>query len=124
MPNIFLVQKRKLITWEYDKYTTLTFPIINSISSDIIKSFLLDMHSSLNILELFRYLVEGTYDKDVPEASLRTIQRSGVFLDDQTFMRRLAWGETQFQESSKTYRSAYDGGTWQLDEVCSVYSKN
>jgi len=69
-------------------------------------------------------LVEGTYGKDVTEASLRKMQRSGVFPDDQNFMRRLAWVETQFGESSKTYRSGYDGGIWQLDEVYYAHSKS
>jgi len=54
--------------------------------------------------------------KDVSEASVRKIQRSGIFTDDQSFLRRTAYVETQFGDHSKTYRTGYFGGIWQVDE--------
>ena len=54
---------------------------------------------------------------DVVEASVALVEESAIFPNDNQFLRRLAWVESEDGERSDTYRSGYFGGIWQVDET-------
>ncbi|XP_071095092.1 uncharacterized protein [Haliotis cracherodii] len=57
--------------------------------------------------------VSGSY---VVNAVIDRIRSKCILGDDRLFLRRLAYVETNDGKDSKTYRSGYDGGIWQVDK--------
>ena len=57
-----------------------------------------------------------TYGTDVVEAAVALVEESAIFPNDNQFLRRLAWVESQDGEMNDTYRSGYFGGIWQVDD--------
>lgn len=54
---------------------------------------------------------------DVVFATISRIRESGVFSDDNRFLRRLAFAETVDGTAADTFREGYNGGIWQVDEA-------
>ncbi|XP_072039322.1 uncharacterized protein, partial [Amphiura filiformis] len=57
-----------------------------------------------------------TSGSDVVKATVAQIQNSRIFPNDNGFLRRLAFVESQDGTDLNTYRSDYHGGIWQVDE--------
>ena len=55
--------------------------------------------------------------RDVVDAVVNKIRRSGIFPDDREFLRRIAYVESLFGQHRNTYRTGYNGGIWQVDLV-------
>ena len=53
----------------------------------------------------------------VVKAAVAQIQRSGIFPDDHSFLRRIAYVESRDGTHPGTYRARYHGGIWQVDLV-------
>ena len=53
--------------------------------------------------------------RDVVEAVVDKIQKSGIFPDDREILRRIAYVESLFGNEKGTFRSGYTGGIWQVD---------
>lgn len=53
---------------------------------------------------------------DVVLATISIIDGSGVFTDDNRFLRRVAHAESRDGLDSDTFRDGYNGGIWQVDE--------
>ncbi len=62
-----------------------------------------------------RTLQNGASGSDVVRAVTNKVQ--GVFGDDQQFLRRIAFVESKDGTDSSTYRSGYNGGIWQVDDI-------
>ena len=62
-----------------------------------------------------RTLESGASGSDVVRAVTNKVQ--GVFGDDQQFLRRIAFVESKDGTDSSTYRSGYNGGIWQVDDI-------
>lgn len=54
---------------------------------------------------------------DVVLATIAIIDQSGVFTDDNRFLRRVAHAESQDGTDPGTFREGYNGGIWQVDEA-------
>lgn len=52
----------------------------------------------------------------IVDVSVHKITQSGIFTNDNYFLRRLAFVETRDGMDADTYRDGYNGGIWQLDE--------
>ena len=61
--------------------------------------------------------VAGSSGAAVVHAAVAQIQQSGVFLDDRSFLRRIAYVESRDGTHPNTYRAGYHGGIWQVDLV-------
>ena len=81
---------------------------------------------SLNLLDLFcaqttsdMTKTEGATGIDVVFATVLRIQESGVFSDDNRFLRRVAFAESKDGITPDTFGaiSSYNGGIWQVDEA-------
>ena len=53
--------------------------------------------------------------EDVVNAVVEKLDRSGIFLNDQGIMKRIAFVESKFGQDKSTYRKGYHGGIWQVD---------
>nr|XP_018917487.1 PREDICTED: uncharacterized protein LOC109044297 [Bemisia tabaci] len=62
-----------------------------------------------------RTLEPGAHGRDVVEAVVHRIHKSGVFSDDKDYLRRVAYAESRFGDDPATYREGYYGGIWQCD---------
>ncbi|XP_064382743.1 collagen alpha-5(VI) chain-like isoform X2 [Halichondria panicea] len=62
-----------------------------------------------------RTLQNGASGSDVVRAVTNKVQ--AVFGDDQQFLRRIAFVESKDGTDSSTYRSGYNGGIWQVDDI-------
>lgn len=49
-------------------------------------------------------------------ATISIIDESGVFADDNRFLRRVAYAESRDGLDPDTFRDGYNGGIWQVDE--------
>ena len=54
--------------------------------------------------------------REVVEAAVKKIQESGIFPDDNGFLRRIAYVESRDGEHPDTFREGYHGGIWQVDK--------
>ena len=54
---------------------------------------------------------------EVVEATVEKIQESGIFTNDNKFLRRIAYVESKDGTDSNTYREGYHGGIWQVDKI-------
>ena len=61
---------------------------------------------------------------DVVEASVALVEESAIFPNDNQFLRRLAWVESQDGTRIDTYRSGYFGGIWQVDDTVLLASQD
>ncbi|XP_046559879.1 uncharacterized protein LOC124268905 [Haliotis rubra] len=61
-------------------------------------------------------IAPGASGTAVVKAVVDRIRSNCILGDDRLFLRRLAYVETTDGTNSKTYRSGYDGGIWQIDE--------
>ena len=59
--------------------------------------------------------VAGSTGAAVVRAAVDLIQQSGVFPDDRSFLRRLAYVESRDGEHPDTFRDGYYGGIWQVN---------
>lgn len=66
----------------------------------------------------------GAKGRDVVDAVVRIIDRSGIFPEDSGFLRRWAYVQTRFGEDLATYRNGYYGGIWQVDQDDFEATKN
>ncbi len=62
-----------------------------------------------------RTMQSGASGSDVVKAVTNRVQ--GVFGDDQQFLRQIAFVESKDGTDSSTYRSGYNGGIWQVDDI-------
>ena len=66
----------------------------------------------------------GTSGANVVQATVAQIQQSGVFPDDRSLLRRVAYVASKDGADAKTYRSGYHGGIWQVDNSRFLSSKS
>ena len=62
-------------------------------------------------------LLAKNFGAEVVKATVEKIQESGIFADDNHFLRRVAYVESKDGTDSRTYRDGYHGGIWQVDEI-------
>ena len=62
-------------------------------------------------------IVPETNGSAVVQSVVRNIRQSGIFPNDHSFLRRLAFVESLDGKHSDTYRAGYDGGIWQVDLI-------
>ena len=62
-------------------------------------------------------IVAETYGEAVVLAVVGKIQLSGIFPDDNSLLRRIAYVESKDGNDADTYRLGYDGGIWQVDQI-------
>ena len=55
--------------------------------------------------------------KAVVKAVVSLIRQSGIFPDDQSLLRRIAFVESKDGKDRRTYRAGYHGGIWQVDQI-------
>ncbi|XP_072040074.1 uncharacterized protein, partial [Amphiura filiformis] len=53
--------------------------------------------------------------KDVTQAAVNAVTKSGIFPADNNFLMRIACAESRYGNDPNTYRDGYDGGIWQVD---------
>ena len=70
--------------------------------------------SGISCLGVDKTREPNTSGVDVVKATLRQIQDSNIFPDDNSFLRRLAYVESKDGTDSDTYRAGYHGGIWQV----------
>ena len=61
--------------------------------------------------------VPGSSGADVVHAAVVQIQQSGVFPNDHSLLRRIAYVESRDGTHPNTYRAGYHGGIWQVDLI-------
>ena len=61
--------------------------------------------------------VPGSSGTPVVHAAVAQIQQSGVFPDDHSLLRRIAYVESRDGTHPDTYRAGYHGGIWQVDLI-------
>lgn len=66
----------------------------------------------------------GANGTEVVMATVSRIQQSGIFPDDNRFLRRVAFAESRDGLDSDTFRDGYFGGIWQVDEAIFLVTLN
>ncbi|CAH1787670.1 unnamed protein product [Owenia fusiformis] len=69
------------------------------------------------VLGIDKSLTADVSGEDVVEEVIEIIEGACIFPDDKLFLRRLAFVESLDGKDTKTYRSGYNGGIWQVDEA-------
>ena len=64
-----------------------------------------------------RTIDPGEAGFDVVVATIEQLKELNVFPDNNRLLRRIAYAETRDGVDIATYRSGYDGGIWQVDEL-------
>ena len=68
--------------------------------------------------------VEGSSGALVVNAAIAQVELSGVFSDDRSFLRRIAYVESRDGTRSDTYPPGYYGGIWKVDLVAFQSTQN
>ena len=68
--------------------------------------------------------VPGSSGTPVVHAAVAQIQQSGVFPDDRSLLRRIAYVESRDGTHPDTYRAGYHGGIWQVDLIGFMDTQN
>ena len=67
---------------------------------------------------------EGATGTNVVLATISIIKETGVFSDDNNFLRRVAYAESKDGTDPSTFRKGYNGGIWQVDEAVLLETQN
>ena len=62
--------------------------------------------------------------ENVVEAVVARIRQTGIFGDDRSFLRRIAYVESKDGTDRRTYRAGYNAGIWQVDEIAFLATKD
>ena len=62
-------------------------------------------------------LIAGSSGSSVVLATVRLIDKSGIFVNDYQTLRRIAYVETGDGTSQSTYRQGFNGGIWAINET-------
>ena len=73
--------------------------------------------TGISCLGVDRTREPNTSGEDVVKATLRQIQESNIFPNDNSFLRRLAYVESKDGTDPDTYRNGYHGGIWQVSAL-------
>ena len=73
--------------------------------------------SGISCLGVDKTREPNTSGVDVVKATLRQIQDSNIFPNDNSFLRRLAYAESIDGTDPDTYRAGYHGGIWQVSFI-------
>ena len=80
--------------------------------------------TSLSAGQVDQTLIAETSGEAVVEAVVGKIHLSGIFADDNSFLRRIAYVESKDGTAGDTYRVGYHGGIWQVDQLRFFDTKN
>ena len=80
------------------------------------KAFLLASVLDLVCCQTDLTIVEGAKGTEVVLETVSLIQQSGIFLEDNKFLRRVAYVESRDGLDPDTFRDGYCGGIWQVNE--------
>ena len=69
-------------------------------------------------------IIPEANDDAVVLAVVGKIQLSGIFPDDNSLLRRIAYVESKDGNDAATYRLGYDGGIWQVDQFRFLITQN
>ena len=62
-------------------------------------------------------VVAESNGENVVNAVVSRIRQSGIFPQDHSFLRRIAYVESKDGNDDNTYRAGYHGGIWQVDDI-------
>ena len=72
---------------------------------------------SLTAGQVDQTLTPEASGKAVVKAVVSRIRQSGIFPDDRSLLRRIAFVESKDGTDQQTYRAGYHGGIWQVDQI-------
>ena len=84
----------------------------------IVTAFLISaLCISLSVGQVDHTIVAGLAGENVVEAVVARIRQTGIFGDDRSFLRRIAYVESKDGNDRRTYRAGYNGGYGKLTKL-------